>query len=160
MAILAPQLIGKVHLTYAAMTDVDARDYNRVEVAIFQCYNIKEETYHQHFCAVQLLENKTLVELAIHVKDLVEKWLKDCPNWQDVADVVVKEQFVEVLPEEVKERKPRTTQEAGRLAEDSGKRSCGHQLQSQILEEEYQCKEVVIRVVIWDAWLRTAVVRS
>ena len=36
--------------------------------------------------------------------------------------VVVKEQFVGVLPEEVrvwvKERKPRTTQEAGRLAED------------------------------------------
>ena len=39
-----------------------------------------------------------------------------------MLDVLVKEHFVEVLPEEVrvwvKERKPRTTQEAGRLAED------------------------------------------
>ena len=39
-----------------------------------------------------------------------------------MVDVVVKEQFIEVLPEEVrvwmKERKPRTTQDAGILAED------------------------------------------
>ena len=37
-------------------------------------------------------------------------------------DALVKEQFVEVLPEEVrvwvKERKPRTSEDAGRLAED------------------------------------------
>ena len=47
--------------------------------------------------------------------------LKDCGNRAAVVDAVVKEQFIEVLPEEVrvwvKERKPRTTQEAGRLAE-------------------------------------------
>ena len=42
------------------------------------------------------------MELAIHVKDLAETWLKDCPNRSDVVDVVVKEQFVEVLPEEVR----------------------------------------------------------
>ena len=39
-----------------------------------------------------------------------------------MVDVLVKEQFVELLPEEVrvwvKERKSRTTQDAGRLAED------------------------------------------
>ena len=65
------------------------------------------------------LENETPVELAIRV---TEKWLKDCRDRPAVVDAVVKEQFVEVLPEEVKvwvkERKPRTTQEAGRLAED------------------------------------------
>jgi len=62
------------------------------------------------------------VELGICVKDLTEKWLKDCQDRPAVVDAVVKEQFVEVLLEEVrvwvKERKPRTTQEAGRLAED------------------------------------------
>jgi len=56
------------------------------------------------------------------VKDLAETWLKDCRDRQAVVDVVVKEQFIEVLPEEVrvwvKERKPRTTEDAGRLAED------------------------------------------
>ena len=67
-------------------------------------------------------ENKTPVELVIRVQDLVEKWLKDCGSRQPALDVVVKEQFVEVLPDEVrvwvKERKPRTSEEAGKLAED------------------------------------------
>ena len=68
------------------------------------------------------LENETPVKLAICVKDLAEKWLKDCQDRLAVVDAVVKEQFVEVLPEEVKvwvkEWKPKPTQEAGRLAEE------------------------------------------
>ena len=60
--------------------------------------------------------------MAIRVKDLAEKWLKDCGDRPAVLDAVAKEEFVEVFPDDVKvwviERKPRTTQEAGRLAED------------------------------------------
>ena len=71
---------------------------------------------------MQPKENETPVELVIRVRDLAEKWLKDCANRQTVVDALVKEQFVEVLPEDVKvwvkERKPRTSEEAGRLAED------------------------------------------
>ena len=120
-AILTPQLTRKAHLAYAAMTDADAKDYDRVKAAIFQRYDINEETYHHRFRAIKPLENETPVELAIRVQELAEKWLKDCGN-KAVVDTVVKEQFIEVLPEEVrvwvKERKPRTTQEAGTLAED------------------------------------------
>ena len=36
------------------------------------------------------LENETPVELAICVKDLAEKWLKDCGDRPAVVDVVVK----------------------------------------------------------------------
>ena len=75
-AILAPQLTGKACLAYAAMTDVDARDYDRVKAAIFQRYDINEETYRRHFHAIKLLENETPVELAIRVQDLAENWLK------------------------------------------------------------------------------------
>ena len=121
-AILTPQLTGKARLAYTAMTDADAKDYNRVKAAIFQRYDINEETYRRRFRAIKPLENETPVELAIRVQDLAEKWLKDCGNRAAVVDAIVKEQFIEVLPEEVrvwvKERKPRTTQEAGRLAED------------------------------------------
>ena len=35
-AIMAPQMIRKACLAYAAMIDVDVRDYDRVKVAIFQ----------------------------------------------------------------------------------------------------------------------------
>ena len=48
--------------------------------------------------------------------------MKHCTNRQAVDDALVKEQFVELLPEDVnvwaKERKPRTSEEAGRMAED------------------------------------------
>ena len=64
-AILTPQLTGKARLTYAAMTDADARDYNRVMEAIFQRYDINEEMYHRCFCAIKPLENEVPAELAI-----------------------------------------------------------------------------------------------
>ena len=53
---------------------------------------------------------------------MAEKWLKNYGSRQTVIDAVVTKQFVEVLPDEVrvwvKERKPRSSEEAGRLAED------------------------------------------
>ena len=71
---------------------------------------------------MQPKENETPVELVICVQDLAEKWLKDCANLQAVVDALVKEQFVEVLLDDVKvwvkERKPGTSEEAGSLAED------------------------------------------
>ena len=60
--------------------------------------------------------------LVIRVRYLAEKWLKDYGSRQAVLDAVVKEQFVEVLPDEVrvwvKERKLRTSEEAEKQAED------------------------------------------
>ena len=47
------------------MTDAVAKDYDRVKAAIFQRYDINEETYHHCFRAIKPLENKTPVELAI-----------------------------------------------------------------------------------------------
>ena len=121
-AILAPQLTGKASLAYVAMSDEDAQDYDLVKVAIFQRYDINEETYQQRFRMVKPKENETPVELVIRVWDLAEKWLKDCGSRQAINDAVVTEQFVDVLPNNVrvwvKERKPRSSEEAGRLAED------------------------------------------
>ena len=94
-----------------------------MKAAIFQCYNINKETYQRQFHTVKPKENETPIELVVCIQDLAEKWLKDCGSRQAVLDAVVKEQFVEVLPDEirksmVKERKPRTNEEAEKLAED------------------------------------------
>lgn len=42
-AILVPQLMGKAWLVYAAMSDEDVKNYNRVKAAIFCCYDINKE---------------------------------------------------------------------------------------------------------------------
>ena len=77
-AFLAPQLTGSARLAYVEMTDEDAKDYERVKAAIFQRYDINEETDRRHFRSIKPLENETPMELAIRMEDLVEKWLKDC----------------------------------------------------------------------------------
>ena len=67
-------------------------------------------------------ENETPIEMVTHLKDIADKWLSEKDTREKVVDVVVKEQFIEVLPEEakvwVKERKPETSEKAGSLAED------------------------------------------
>ena len=101
-AILAPQLTGKARLANAAITDAVAKNYDQVKAAIFQRYDINEETYRRRFRAIKPLENEMPVELAIRVQDLAEKWLKDCGNRVAVVDAVVNKQFIKVLPEEVR----------------------------------------------------------
>ena len=112
--------MGKTRLAFAAMSNQDAGHYGKVKVAIFR-YDINEETYCQQFHEVTPKENETPVELVIHVQDLVEKCLKGCAYRTAVVDELVKKQFISVLPEEVrvwvKERKPCSIEEAGRLAE-------------------------------------------
>ena len=54
--------------------------------------------------------------------DLAHKWLKDCESVDEAKDKVVLEQFINTLSEEVKifvlERKPESSEEAGKLADD------------------------------------------
>ena len=47
-------------------------------------------------------ESKTPIELVIRVQDLAEKWHKDCKSRQAIIDAVVTEQFVDVLPDDVR----------------------------------------------------------
>ena len=63
--ILAPQLTGKARLTYAAISNKGACDYDRVKATIVQCYDINKETYCQCFWMAKQKENKKLVELVI-----------------------------------------------------------------------------------------------
>ena len=78
------------------------------------------------------MENETPVELVIQAQDLAEKWLKDCANRQAVVDALVKEQFVEVLPEDVKVwvkgRKPRKLEGLLRTTDRPKRQTCGQQL--------------------------------
>ena len=61
-------------------------------------------------------------ELAIRLSDLAGRWAKDCTGAAGVLDLVVKEQLLSALPEDarlwVSEHKPKTSEEAGQLAED------------------------------------------
>ena len=90
---LAPQLTGKAQQAYAAMTTEEARQYDRVKAAILRRYDISEETYRQRFRAAEPKNGESPVELTARLRDVAEKWLKDCDTKEKVVDAIVKEQI-------------------------------------------------------------------
>ena len=119
---LAPQLTGKAQQAYAALSPEDANSYDSVKAAILRRYNINEETYRQRFWGTTMKPGETPRELVTRLHDLVTKWGKDCKDVNNVFDMMVREQLLNTLPEEVRvwvrERKPKSCEEAGQLAED------------------------------------------
>ena len=119
---LAPQLTGKAQQAYAALPPDDAKDYDTVRAAILRRYNISEETYRRRFRAPKPKEGETPRELVTRLNDLFSRWTKDCSSREEIQDMMVKEQLLNMLPEDVRlwvyERKPKTSAEAGELAED------------------------------------------
>ena len=62
------------------------------------------------------------MELVTRLQDLVRKWMAECESVGAVLDKVVVEQLLNAMPSELRvwisERKPATSAEAGRLADD------------------------------------------
>ena len=92
---------------------------------------------------------------------------KNCENRAAVVDVIAKEQFIETLPEEVrvwvKERKPRTTQVACRLAEDyrqARKVELWPPLRKLVLRKECLFRRVATLADNRDTWPRTVAVSA
>ena len=119
---LAPQLTGKGQQAYSAMSSEDATDYELVKTSILGRYNINQETYRQRFRAAKRKEGENYVELATRIMDLLKKWTKECKDTSEVLELVATEQLLQTLPMEVQiwvsERKPKTVEETGKLAED------------------------------------------
>eukprot|EP00731_Ephydatia_muelleri_P007554 Em0003g1802a len=119
---LAPQLSGKAQQAYAAMSSEEAVDCERVKAAILKRYDINEETYRLRFRSVMKSLDESHREVAVRVKDLAKKLLKEQATAEAVVEVVAQEQLLNTLPSNVRvwvrEREPTTCLEAGQLADD------------------------------------------
>ena len=114
--------MGKAQQAYAALSPDDAKDYVILKKAILLHYDINEESYQQRFRAASRKEGETNRELSARLQDLADKWTQGCNTKEELKDFIVLEQLVSTLPENVhiwvKERKPKTSTEAGQLAHD------------------------------------------
>ena len=119
---LAANLVGKAQQAYAALSVEDASSYDKLKEAILQRYDITEESYRQRFRTTRKKNGESSRELVARLDDLALKWLKSCKNPAEVRDRIVMEQFLNLQPEDIKvfirERKPATSEEAGKLADD------------------------------------------
>ena len=119
---LAPQLTGKAQQAYAALPPEGAKVYDTLKAAILRCYNINEETYRKRFRSLEMKTGEAPRELVTRLQDLAARWTRECKSAEELLDLIVKEQLLNMLLEDVRvwvtERKPKTSGEAGELAED------------------------------------------
>ena len=119
---LAPQLIGKAQQAYAAMDNSHIDDYVEVKAAILRRYAITEETYRQRFRTIRKSGNETYVELMVRLRDLANKWMRNCKSVEAVIEKLVVEQFMDGLPPQLRvwmlERRLTSMEEVGLAADD------------------------------------------
>ena len=133
---LAPYLTGKAQQAHAAMAAEDAGKYEYLKATILKRYNINE-TY--VFVSGQHGSQRTATRKWKQGKGLLQKWMRECTSMEEVMEVVAVEQMLNSLPAEVKvwvrERKPRTVAEVGKLDDDFA------QARGQTKEERHRSDE-------------------
>ena len=119
---LAPHLTGKAQQAYAAMRPEEAGKYKDVKQAILSRYDISEDTYQQRFRSARRKEHETYRELAVRMLDWMRKWSDGCNSVEELRELIVVEQLLDTLPVDIRiwvhERKPKTSAQAGKLADD------------------------------------------
>ena len=100
----------------------DAGNYQLVKEAILRHYDISEQTPRQRFRDAVMKKDETLSKFNVHLTDLFLKWIKGCKTVEQLRDLMILEQLVNALQTEVRmwvtERKPMTSAEAAKLADD------------------------------------------
>ena len=122
---LAPLLTGKAQSAYASMDKERAREYQPVKEAILKRYDINEETYRQRFRKTVKKEEESYAELGVRLTDMFNKWTgadKETRTKKEISEIIVMEQLTECMPTGLriwlKERKPKTIEEVGEMADD------------------------------------------
>ena len=116
---LAPYLTGKAQQAYAALPPDEAKTYSTVKEAILRWYDIHEETYRQRFRKLRPKGGESPQELITRLKDLATRWARESKSRDELLDLIVREQFLAILPEDARvaviERQPKDCEEAGRV---------------------------------------------
>ena len=122
---LAPLLTGKAQSAYASMDMDKAREYQSVKEAILKRYDIHEETYRQRFRKAVKKDEESYAELGVRLTDMFNKWTgadKETRTKKEICEVIIMEQLTECMPTGLriwlKERKPKTIEQVGELADD------------------------------------------
>nr|XP_025044422.1 uncharacterized protein LOC112547106 [Pelodiscus sinensis] len=120
--ILAPYLSGPAQLAYRSLSDRDSLCYYKVKEAILDQLGISPETYRQRFRAARYATGERPRAVAQRIREAGFRWLEPSTKTAtQVADLVVLEQYLQVLPAEgqqwVRRHLPGTLEEAVTLME-------------------------------------------
>ncbi|KAK2858219.1 hypothetical protein Q7C36_006138 [Tachysurus vachellii] len=119
---LVPLLSGQALEAYLAMDEDRAEDYAELKEALLEKFNISPETYRQRFRATSTPAGESPTETYNRLNNLYRRWVRpELHTKEEIGETVVLEQFLRVLPYEirvwVKEHDPATGLDAAKLAQ-------------------------------------------
>ncbi|XP_075768775.1 uncharacterized protein LOC142821515 isoform X2 [Pelodiscus sinensis] len=120
--LLAPYLSGPAQLAYRGMSASDALCYYKVKEAILDQLGVTPETHRRRFREARYDSRERPRAVAQRVKEAGMRWLEpETKTGAQVADLVILEQYVSILPAEgqrwVRQHLPETLDEAVTLME-------------------------------------------
>ncbi|XP_032998233.1 zinc finger protein 174-like [Lacerta agilis] len=120
---LVPALSGEAARAFGKLAAGDREDYGKVKAAILQGDAIKMEVQRQCFRQFRFQEVEDPQRAYGRLHELCRQWLKPEKHTKEqILDLVVREQFLAILPQETQKRlekcSPKACAEAVALAED------------------------------------------
>ncbi len=104
-----------------AISSEEAADFERVKAAVLHCYEVNAETHQLHFRRGRKKEEESYRAWVSRVTDHFDKWIKD--QEMGVQEAIITKQILLSLPENItvwlKEKKPTTHVELGRMVDDN-----------------------------------------
>ena len=102
------------------MVSTEALDYERVKKVVLHRYEVNEETHRLRFRQEQKRPEESYRAWVCRTTDHFDRWMKD--QEMTVREAIIAEQVLMGVPEEMavwlKERKPKSLEELGKLADD------------------------------------------
>ena len=117
---LAGLLTGKAMAAYASLGSEDAAKYTEVKKAILHRYDVNDESHRQRFCQDRKRPEESYRNWGDRLRNHFRRWTKD--QEMSLEELMILDQVIHGVPEELgiwlRERKPKSLQEAMEMADD------------------------------------------
>uniref|UniRef100_A0A3B3D8P6 Gypsy retrotransposon integrase-like protein 1 n=1 Tax=Oryzias melastigma TaxID=30732 RepID=A0A3B3D8P6_ORYME len=115
-------LAGKALEAYAGMDEDQSDCYDAIKAAVLMKFDVTEESYRQRFRSIAVPAGETVRETYNSIKGLYKRWMRpESRSKEDIGEKIILEQYLRVLPQDVrtwiKEHNPRSGEVAADLAE-------------------------------------------
>uniref|UniRef100_A0A9J8CPB7 Gypsy retrotransposon integrase-like protein 1 n=1 Tax=Cyprinus carpio carpio TaxID=630221 RepID=A0A9J8CPB7_CYPCA len=121
--LLQTVLVGKAQEALVALPTTERKNYQCVKDAVLKCYELIPEAYRQRFRNWRKSDRQTHAEIARELSSFFHRWCtaEGISNFDDLCDLVILEQFKNILPERIAtyvgEHQVRTAAQAAVLAD-------------------------------------------
>ncbi|KAM3922921.1 uncharacterized protein RB166_011988 [Leptodactylus fuscus] len=120
---LIPGLKGKALEVFAYLSPELDGDYDAIKEALIKRYTLPPEMYRQRFRSVKWDPTSSYADVVHSLGTTFRQWLRvlSITTFEDLADLMIKEQFLDVCPPEVChfvcDREPKTADQAAKFAD-------------------------------------------